>query len=79
MERCPSLVVAAVDVGAVLHQELHHVQVVVDARLKEREMCLKTVGLKKIIFSRGEMDLVQVCYQPKMETSHHLTWNKNNY
>ena len=37
MERGPSLVVAAVDVGAVLHQELHHVQVVVDARLQGRE------------------------------------------
>ena len=34
MERSPSLVVAAVHVGAVLDQELHHVQVVVDARLQ---------------------------------------------
>ena len=35
VQRGPSLVVAAVHVGAVLHQELHHVQVVVDARLQE--------------------------------------------
>ena len=34
VERSPSLVVAAVHVGAVLDQELHHVQVVVDARLQ---------------------------------------------
>ena len=34
MQRGPSLVVAAVHVGAVLDQELHHVQVVVDASLE---------------------------------------------
>ena len=36
MQRGPSLVVAAVHVGAVLDQELHHVQVVVDARLENK-------------------------------------------
>ena len=34
MQRRPSLVIAAVDVGAVLHQELDHIQVVVDAGLR---------------------------------------------
>ena len=34
MQRSPALVVAAVDVGAVLDQELDHLQVVIDAGLK---------------------------------------------
>ena len=34
MQRRPALVVAPVQVSAVLNQELHHVKVVVDARLK---------------------------------------------
>jgi hypothetical protein len=36
VERGPALVVPPVDVRAVLHQELHHLQVVVDASLEGR-------------------------------------------
>jgi hypothetical protein len=37
VERGPALVVPPVDVSAVLHQELHHLQVVVDASLEGRK------------------------------------------
>ena len=33
MQGCPALVVAPVHIGPVLHQELHHLQVVINARL----------------------------------------------
>lgn len=36
MEGDPALVVGLVDAGSVFHQESHHVDVVVYARLKER-------------------------------------------
>ena len=43
MQRRPTLVVAAVDVGPAGDQELHHVQVVVDASLEEEEKVLGEV------------------------------------
>lgn len=33
----PSLIVAAIDVGSLFNEELHHVQVIVDARLSIKQ------------------------------------------
>ena len=52
MKRGPPLVISSVDVGAVGHQELHHVQVVINAGLGKMiflEQCWTTNNLKRLI------------------------------
>lgn len=49
MQGRPSLVVAAVDVGPVLHKELHHLEVVVDAGLKKKKGEMEEIKLNSAI------------------------------
>jgi hypothetical protein len=52
----PPLVVAAVDVGAVLHQELHHLEVVVDAGL-ESGRCKVIAGFKSDVLKKVSVEI----------------------
>ena len=47
MERRPALVVSSVDVSAVRHQELHHVEIVIDTRLGNAVSVSVSLGLNK--------------------------------
>lgn len=66
MERDPALIIRLVDVGSVLHQEGHHVHIVIYACLWEER---KARGEIQISVCAHVPDLMSVAYYSKHEKS----------
>lgn len=81
MQGCPALAVAAVDVGALLHKKLHHVQVIVDAGLqKDTQVRITLYSLREtLIYNPGRLFpyiitapncIIELLRQLRVRTSH---------